>query len=90
MGRGCDAARLPPYKHRAQVPLPQNQFDALVSFTFNVGVGAFSNSTLLRRLNKRNYQGTKQEFRRWVHAGGRRLQGLVNRRNQEAGLFLSS
>jgi len=56
---------------------------------FNVGVGAFSKSTLLRRLNKRDYQGTKGEFNRWVYAGGRRLQGLVNRRAKEANLFLS-
>jgi len=73
-----------------RVPLTQNQFDALVSFSFNVGVGAFRKSTLLKRLNKKDYAGAKQEFRRWVYAGGRRLQGLVNRRNQEAHLFLST
>jgi lysozyme len=69
--------------------LTQNQFDALVSFSFNVGVHAFSKSTLLKKLNREDYKGAKREFRRWVYAGGRRLQGLVNRRNQEAQLFLS-
>jgi len=76
-------------RDRVSVPLTQNQFDALVSFSFNVGVGAFSKSTLLKRLNQKDYAGAKQEFRRWVYAGGRRLQGLVNRRNKEANLFLS-
>lgn len=64
-----------PERDRATVPLTQNQFDALVSFSFNVGVGAFSKSTLLKRLNQKDYAGAKQEFRRWVYAGGRRLQG---------------
>jgi len=77
-------------RDRVSVPLTQNQFDALVSFSFNVGVGAFSKSTLLKRLNQKDYAGAKQEFRRWVYAGGRRLQGLVNRRNREARLFASS
>jgi len=76
-------------RDRATVPLTQNQFDALVSFSFNVGVGAFSKSTLLKRLNQKDYAGAKQEFKRWVYAGGRRLQGLVNRREREAQLFLS-
>jgi len=60
-----------------------------VSFAFNVGVEAFSKSTLLKRLNKKDYAGAKHEFKRWVYAGGRRLQGLVNRRNKEAHLFVS-
>lgn len=74
-------------RDRVHVPLTQNQFDALVSFAFNVGVGAFSKSTLLRLLNQGDYNGAKNEFRRWVHAGGRRLQGLVRRRDREAQLF---
>lgn len=74
-------------RDRVTVSLTQNQFDALVSFAFNVGVGAFSKSTLLRLLNQGDYTGAKKEFRRWVHAGGRRLQGLVRRRDREAQLF---
>lgn len=70
------------------VPLNSNQFSALVSFAFNVGVGALSNSTLLRKLNNRDYQGAANEFPRWVKAGGRTLQGLVRRRDAERALFL--
>jgi len=70
-----------------EVPLNQNQFDALVSFSFNVGVNAFKNSTLLEELNKGNYKEAENEFMCWVYAGGRRLQGLVNRREEESALF---
>lgn len=70
------------------VPLSQNMFDALVSFTFNVGVGALSRSTLLRRLNAGDYQGAAQEFARWVYAGGKQLDGLKRRRETERSLFL--
>lgn len=74
-------------RDRVIVPINQNQFDALVSLAFNIGVGAFTRSTLLKILNQSDYQGAKNEFRRWVHAGGKRLQGLVNRREKEANLF---
>ena len=68
----------------------QNQFDALVSFTFNVGVGAFKNSTLLRiaRANPADVQ-IRCEFTKWVHANGAVLQGLVKRRMDEANLYFS-
>ncbi|MEL6383811.1 MAG: lysozyme [Cyanobacteria bacterium J06626_18] len=72
-----------------KVPLTSDQFAALVSFSFNVGVGALSNSTLLRKLNARDYQGAANEFPRWVKAGGQTLQGLVRRRDAERALFLS-
>ncbi len=72
-----------------QVPLTQNQFDALVSFTFNIGVGAFKTSTLRKHLNQENYQLAANEFLRWVYADRRKLQGLVSRRNEEKKLFLS-
>ena len=71
------------------VPLNQNQFDALVSFAFNVGVSAFRNSTLLKLLNKANYRKAANQFDRWVHGGGGRLSGLVRRRKEEKKLFLS-
>lgn len=70
-----------------RVPLTQNQFDALVSFSFNVGAGAFRGSTLLSKLNAGDYAGAQAEFGRWVHAGGQRLEGLVRRRTAEAELF---
>ena len=71
-----------------KVPLTQNQFDALVSFVFNVGDGAFAASTLLRLLNKGRYQEAAVEFMRWIHAGGKRLDGLIRRRRAEQELFL--
>lgn len=73
-----------------KVPLKQNQFDALVSLAYNIGVGAFKNSTLLKKLNLGDYQEAANQFDVWVNAGGKRLQGLVNRRAIEKKLFLSS
>ncbi len=70
------------------VTLNQNQFDALVSFTYNVGRGAFSQSTLLIRLNEGNYSEAAGQFLRWVYGGGRKLPGLVSRRAAERQLFL--
>jgi GH24 family phage-related lysozyme (muramidase) len=72
-----------------QVPLSQEQFDALVSFVFNVGTGAFGKSTLLRRLNKGRYQDVPGQLDRWVKAGGKTLEGLVRRRKEEGELFAS-
>lgn len=67
------------------VELNQNQFDALVSFAFNVGVGAFLNSTLRKKLNKGLYQEVPRELRRWTKdAQGHDVMGLVRRREQEA------
>jgi lysozyme len=70
------------------VPLNQNQFDALVSFCYNVGRGAFSQSTLLRLLNQGNYSEAANQFSRWVNGGGKQLPGLVSRRETERTLFL--
>lgn len=72
-----------------KVPLSQNQFDALVSFIFNLGSGNFVGSTLLKKLNAGDYAGAAAEFDRWVNAGGRELPGLVERRAVEKALFLS-
>ena len=75
------------------VTVTQNQFDAIVSFCFNLGVGAFEDSTLRRELNNGNFAGAANEFDRWVFAteNGVKIQfpGLVNRRNDEQALFLS-
>ncbi len=72
-----------------KVDLKQNQFDALVSFTFNVGSNAFRNSTLLRLLNQGNYSDVPNQLRRWVHSGGQKVQGLVKRRENEIELWSS-
>ena len=70
-----------------QVPLNQDQFDALVSFAFNVGGGAFRNSTLLKVLNSGNYDGVPDQFMRWSYSGGRQLPGLLSRRRHEISLW---
>ncbi|PKP53802.1 MAG: muraminidase [Bacteroidetes bacterium HGW-Bacteroidetes-1] len=75
-------------KH-VKVPLSQNQFDALVSFTFNVGAGAFASSTLLKLLNQGKYDEVPAQFLRWNKGGGKVLAGLVRRRKSEAHLFVT-
>lgn len=69
------------------VPLTQNQCDALVCFTYNVGVTALAKSTLLRLLNAGNPDAAAQEFSRWVYGGGKKLPGLGARRAAEEALF---
>jgi lysozyme len=71
------------------VPLTKNQYDALESFIYNVGVTAFANSTLLAKLNGGDYQGAADEFTKWVHANGEVVPGLVARRQEEQQTFLS-
>ena len=72
---------------QVSVPLTQGQFDALVSFAFNLGEGALAQSTLLRLLNAGDYSGTAAQFDRWVYASGKKLSGLVKRRAAERALF---
>jgi len=72
-----------------KVPLTQNMFDALVSFTYNLGAGNLGRSTLLKKLNDRDYGGAAEELLRWNKAGGKVLNGLVRRREAEKALFLS-
>lgn len=68
--------------------LNQNQFDALVSFVYNVGVGNFSRSTLLNKIRVgASVDEIKAEFRRWIYASGKVQRGLVNRREREIDLF---
>lgn len=70
------------------VQLNQNQFDALVSLAYNIGTNAFSKSTLVKKLNANDIRGAADQFDVWVNAGGKRMQGLVNRRTVEKALFL--
>jgi lysozyme len=76
-------------KKSVSVPLNDNQYGALVSFTFNLGPSNFLKSTLLKKLNKGDYEGAADEFKRWNRAGGQILKGLTRRRAAEAALFLS-
>ena len=66
----------------------QNQFDALVDFAYNVGIGNLKSSTLLKKVNKNPNDPTiREEFMKWVFAGGKKLNGLVKRRESEADLY---
>lgn len=71
-----------------KVNLNQNQFDALVSFTYNVGCNALKTSTLLQLLNEGDYKEASEQFERWKYAGGKVLNGLIRRRKAEKELFL--
>ena len=71
------------------VPLTQGQFDALVSFVFNLGAGRLRSSTLRAKINRGDMDGAANEFGKWTLAGGRRLAGLVRRREAEKLLFVS-
>ena len=71
------------------IPLNQNQFDALVSLAYNIGTGAFNKSTLVKKLNAGDIRGAADQFDVWINAGGKRMQGLVNRRAREKALYLA-
>lgn len=71
------------------VPLTANQFDALVSFSFNLGSGALQRSSLRQKLNRGEYMSAAFEFPRWVWAGGKKLPGLVRRRHAELAHYLN-
>lgn len=68
--------------------ITQNEFDALVSFTFNVGIGNFEKSTLLKLINMGQFELASKQFERWIYAGGKPLTGLKKRRLAEKTLFL--
>lgn len=72
-----------------KVQLTQGQFDALVSFVFNLGAGNFKSSTLLKKLNANDIAGAADEFLRWNKSGGKVLPGLTKRRERERACFLS-
>jgi lysozyme len=76
-----------PIESLIKVPVTDNQFAALVSFAFNLGVNSLRNSTLLRKLNARDYDGAALEFAKWNKAGGKVMRGLTRRREAEATLF---
>jgi lysozyme len=71
------------------VPLTDGQFGSLVSFAFNVGAGGLQRSTLRRKVNREEHASVPAEFLRWVWGGGRKLKGLVRRREAEAGAYRS-
>lgn len=72
---------------QVRVPVTQNEFDTLVSFSFNVGTYAFKNSTLLKLLNAGKKDEVPNQLRRWIHSAGKVVKGLVNRREKEVALW---
>jgi lysozyme len=87
------AATLLPFEREVDrmvaVPISQGQFDALVSFSFNLGSNALRGSTLLKKLNRGDKDGAAAQFGVWVNAAGKLLPGLVKRRESERKIFLS-
>lgn len=69
-------------------PLTQGQLDALVSFSFNVGLGTLQRSTLRQKHNRGDFAGAADEFLKYTKGGGKVLKGLVNRRNDERAMYL--
>lgn len=76
------------WKELGPVIVSQHQFDALVSFAYNIGAGAFKTSTLVKKMKAKDYTGASQEFLRWTKAKGKVLPGLVKRRRAESVMFL--
>ena len=75
-------------KNVVEVKLPAHKFAALISFTYNVGIGNLSNSTLLAWVNSNpNYSQIPSQFRRWNRGGGKVLKGLIRRRESEIELW---
>ena len=72
-----------------KVPMNEYQRAALYSFTYNVGISAFSKSTLLKKLNAGDQVGACEELRHWVYAGGMKWRGLMNRRDMERSMCLA-
>lgn len=73
-----------------KVEVNQNQFDAMTSLAYNIGVGAFSNSTLLKKVNAKDFAGAGDEFLKWDKSNGKPLLGLTRRRQREKELFLKA
>ena len=77
-------------KNSVKVPLTQNQFDALVSLSYNIGITAFRNSTLLQKLNAGDYSAAADQFARWNRSQGEQIAALDRRRASERELFLTA
>ncbi len=70
-------------------PLTDNQFSAIISLVYNIGIEAFKNSTLLKKLNEFNFSGASDQFLVWNKSAGVVLNGLIRRRKEERRLFLT-
>jgi len=85
--RGHDGPEYAAVLRLIDVPLTDGQYDALVSFTFNLGAGALQRSTLRRKANREQHVEVPKQLMRWVWAGGRKLKGLIRRREAEALIY---
>jgi lysozyme len=72
---------------RVSVPLFQGQFDAVVSWTYNLGEGALKSSTMLKKINAGQHEQVPAQMKRWIRAGGKVVKGLERRREAEAALY---
>ncbi len=72
-----------------KIDLNQGQFDALISFTFNLGAASLQRSTMRQKINRHEHEEIPKELMRWIYAGGRMLSGLVRRRGAEAEMYVS-
>ena len=84
-----DVSKAENYINCQVLQLTQNQFDALVCFTYNVGIGNLAKSTLLLKLKNKDYHNASLEFIKWDMAAGKHLAGLTKRRQAEQQLFLT-
>lgn len=75
-------------RRNVRVDLTQNQFDALVDFTFNAGCGNLARSTLLAKVNREDFDGASREFSKWTYVGKKQVRGLARRREAERLLFI--
>ena len=75
-------------KALVKISLNQGQFDALVDFAYNEGVRQLENSTLLKKVNAKDWQGAAESFGDWVFSGGKRVKGLIARRAAEVRMFM--
>jgi lysozyme len=85
--RAINKSFTPEIRKYVKVPLNQNEFDALVVFTYNLGAGNLASSGLLRKINNKQYIEAGSEFLKWTYAGGKQLPGLVSRRANERYLY---
>jgi lysozyme len=88
LDRDLDKAHNVLFHYCRGLDLNHHQQAALISFIFNLGAGAFQSSSLRQKLNRGEYALASDEFLRWVHAGGKRVNGLVRRRQAERELFM--